>query len=119
MNIKFEKLTTDLLDTVFEWLAEPHMIEFWDNTQQHKDDIMNFVYNRPQTYFAGTTKYWVGIIDDKPYSFILSDILTKGDASLSQTQVINMSETGHTIAIDFGIGNKDYLGKGLAAATLS
>ena len=29
-----------------------------------------------------------------------------------------MPKHGHAISIDFGIGNKDYLGKGLATSTL-
>ncbi len=29
-----------------------------------------------------------------------------------------MSKSGHTITLDFGIGNKNFLGKGLASSTL-
>ncbi len=30
----------------------------------------------------------------------------------------NLSKSGHAISLDFGIGNKNYLGKGLASPTL-
>lgn len=76
-NIHFKKATLNHINIIFTWLAEPHMMEFWDNSQEHKDDILNFVHNRPQHYFAGTTKYWIGFINEEPYSFILSDIIKK------------------------------------------
>lgn len=119
MNITFQKASTSYIDTIFSWLTEPHMMEFWDNSQEHKDDILNFIQGKPQTYFAGTTQYWIGFIDKQPYAFVLSDILKKDQEDLSNTHLANMSETGHTIALDFGIGNKEYLGRGLAAPTLS
>ena len=33
MNIQFEKAELKHIDTIFEWLRQPHMMEFWDNTQ--------------------------------------------------------------------------------------
>lgn len=119
MNITFQKASTSYIDTIFKWLAEPHIREFWDNSQEHKDDILNFIHGKPQTYFAGTTQYWIGFINNEPYAFVLSDILQQDQADLSESHLANMSETGHTISLDFGIGNKEYLGRGLAAPTLS
>jgi RimJ/RimL family protein N-acetyltransferase len=119
MNIKFVKAAASHIDIIFNWLAEPHMMEFWDNSQEHKNDILNSIHSRPQTYFAGTTKYWIGLIDHDPYAFILSDILEKDQTDLSEAHRANMSKTGHTISLDFGIGNKEYLGQGLASQTLS
>jgi RimJ/RimL family protein N-acetyltransferase len=119
MNIKFQKASISYIDTIFSWLSEPHMMEFWDNSQEHKDDILNFIQGKPQTYFTGTTNYWIGFIDNQPYAFVLSDILKKDQEDLSQTHLANLSETRHTISLDFGIGHKEYLGRGLAALTLS
>lgn len=118
IKIHFTKAIQSHIDLIFSWLQEPHIQEFWDNSQDHKDDILNFIQGNPQTYFAGTTKYWIGLIDNEPYAFILSDILKKGQKDLSQVHLANMSETGHTVSLDFGIGNKKYLGRGLAAPTL-
>ena len=55
MKIHFERVTDAHLDTIFSWLAEPHIIEFWDNTQAHKDDILNFAEGRktPSSYADG------------------------------------------------------------------
>ena len=61
--------------TIFSWLTEPHMVEFWDNSQEHKDDISNFIHGRKQLYFTGTTKYFIGRIDNVPFAFILGDII--------------------------------------------
>ena len=93
------------------------MMEFWDNTQEHKDDIMNFIHGEKQHYFYGTTKYWIGSIEGELYCFLLSDILQK-DQELSDVHRENMSKSGHTIGLDFGIGNTKFLGRGLAAQTL-
>lgn len=117
-DIYFEKASLNHVDVIFRWLAEPHVMEFWDNSAEHKEDILNFIHGRKQHYFAGTTKYWVGYIDDEPYCFILSDILEKQQSDLSELHKKNMSQSGVAIALDFGIGSKKYLGKGLAAPTL-
>lgn len=47
MKIHFDKVTGPHLDHIFSWLREPQIImEFWDNTQMHKDDIVNFAKGR-------------------------------------------------------------------------
>ena len=33
MKIHFEKVKGAHLDTIFGWLLQPHIIEFWDNTK--------------------------------------------------------------------------------------
>jgi len=40
MNIRFEKVTEKHRKVVFEWLEEPNVKEFWDNSQTHKDDFL-------------------------------------------------------------------------------
>ena len=108
MNIHFEKATLAHQDIIFEWLEEPHMKEFWDNTQEHKDDILNFINGRKQHYFYGTTKYWVGFISLKPFCFLLSDELLADQEDLTELHRTYLSKTGGTISLDFGIGNKTF-----------
>jgi len=48
MNIHFEKANLSHIDIIFSWLAEPFVQEFWDNTEGHKDDILNFVHSRKE-----------------------------------------------------------------------
>lgn len=117
MNIHFEPASLEHRDLIFGWLQEPHIVEFWDNSQSHKDDILNFIHHRKQVYFYGTTRYWIGSIEDDPYSFLLSDILNDDDG-LSEAHRKHMSPTGHSLSLDFAIPDPRYLGKGLAALTL-
>ena len=42
MAITFEKAHFKHKDTIFNWLEEPHVKEFWDNTQAHKDESSYF-----------------------------------------------------------------------------
>lgn len=116
--IRFEKASYQHEKIIFEWLAEPHMQEFWDNSQEHKEDILNFIHGRKQHYFYGTTQYWVGFIEDEPFCFLLSDQLLAQQGDLSELAKKYLSKNGHTFSLDFGIGNKAYLEKGLAAPTL-
>lgn len=116
-QITFEKANAKHQDIIFKWLAEPYIQEYWDNSQEHKEDILNFIHGRKQQYFYGTTQYWVGYIDDEPFSFILSDQFLKNQ-NLSDIHRQYLSKTGHTIGLDFGIGNIAYLGQSLASPTL-
>jgi len=118
MNIRFEKASPFHEKMIFDWLEEPHMKEFWDNSQEHREDIANFIHGRKQHYFCGTTLYWVGFVDDQPFCFILTDQILLSEEELSDLYKAQLSKTGHTISLDFGIGNKAFLGKGLAAPTL-
>lgn len=119
-KIHFEKLKPQHLPIIFEWLNEPHMQEFWDNSQEHKDDIINFVNGRVKqsNYFDGIYTYWIGFIEGVPYSFLLTSEVIADEKCL-QIWKDNLSKTGKTYSIDFCIGNIKYLGKGLADTTLS
>jgi hypothetical protein len=48
VTLSFEKISLRHIDIIFNWLAEPFVQEFWDNTQGHKDDILNFVHGRKE-----------------------------------------------------------------------
>lgn len=117
-TIHFEKATLVHKDIIFEWLAEPHVREFWDNSQEHRDDIINFINGQKQHYFYGTTMYWVGYCDHQPFCFVLSDELSADQEDLTELHRAHFSKDGKTISLDFGIGTRDFLGKGLAAPTL-
>jgi RimJ/RimL family protein N-acetyltransferase len=119
MTIHFEKANKGHIDFIFKWLQEPHMMEFWDNSQEHKDDILNFVNNRkePSHYFHGIFTYWIGFYNHESYALIMtSEVIA--DQACPPLWESHLSSTGKTITLDFGIGNKKYLGKGLAAPTL-
>ncbi|MFV9936652.1 MAG: hypothetical protein AB8U84_05645 [Rickettsia endosymbiont of Haemaphysalis japonica] len=99
MNIHFEKANFTHKEIIFNWLEESHIKAFWDNSQEHKNDILNFITGRKQHYFYGTTNYWIGFINNEPFCFILSDSLEK-DHNLSDIQRKYLSKSGHTITLD-------------------
>lgn len=118
-KISFEKITLKDKNTIFQWLNEPHMQEFWDNSEEHKEDILNFIDGRkkPSNYFNGIFTYWIGIYDEIPFCLIMTSKVELDDECPPLWKEY-FSKTGNTYSLDFGIGNKELLGKGLAAPTL-
>lgn len=118
-NITFRKAQLPDKDMIFAWLDTPHMQEFWDNSQAHRDDIMNFMQGRkiPSDYFGGLFIYWLGCIDDEPYSLIMTHEENENTDPPEYFKPY-LSKAGKTLSLDFGIGNNKYVGKGLAASTL-
>lgn len=40
LNIKFQKALLDHSKHVLQWLEEPYIKEFWDNSPEHREDIL-------------------------------------------------------------------------------
>ncbi|MEN8236779.1 MAG: GNAT family N-acetyltransferase [Pseudomonadota bacterium] len=120
MKITFEKATHKHQQAIFNWLKEPHVQEFWDNTQAHKDDIINFMEGRkePSDYADGRYVYWVGLVDDQPYSLIMTIKMDLGEERV-QLKADHLSKIGKTYGLEYMIGDKRYIGKGLGAKTLA
>ncbi len=118
-QMSFEAMNKGHLDEVLSWLEQPHVKEFWDNSQAHKDDIKNFVEgrNEPSAYFKGTFSYWIGSIDQEPYCLLMTSLLSAKD-DLPEIWIENLSKENQTCSLDFCIGHLKYLGQGLAAKTL-
>ncbi len=119
MHIGFEKATAHHKEALFAWLGEPHVQEFWDNTQDHKEDILNFMGGRksPSSYCQGKYVYWITTADDVPFGLIMTIQETQKDP-IDEIKLEALSRTGHTYGIDYMIGNKEFLGKGYGALTL-
>jgi predicted acetyltransferase/RimJ/RimL family protein N-acetyltransferase len=119
MKIKFEKVTGAHLDTIFSWLLQPHIMEFWDNTQAHKDDIVNFAEGRktPSSYANGQYVYWIASLEDEAFA-ILMTIQETHKEDIGQEKLKRLSKTGHTYGLDYMIGNPKFFGKGYGSQTL-
>jgi RimJ/RimL family protein N-acetyltransferase len=119
MNINFEKANLSHIDNIFSWLKESHVQEFWDNSQSHKDDILNFVNGRkePSNYCNGLYTYWVGLINSEPYCLVMT-LQEKPEYDMPALKKAYLSKHGHTYSMDYMIGNPQYFGKGLGAKTL-
>lgn len=120
MNVHFEKANLGHVDIIFNWLAEPFIQEFWDNTQGHKDDILNFVHGRvePSSYLDGKYVYWIAHYDDHPFAMLMT-IQEIPEDHVDDIKQHYLSKTGNTYGIDYMIGDKNYFGKGYGAKTLS
>ena len=120
MRINFEKANVSHVDVIFSWLSEPFVQEFWDNTQGHKDDILNFVNGRKESsnYCDGKYFYWIASCDGHPFAMLMTIQETKED-HIDGIKLNHLSKTGNTYGIDYMIGDKNYFGKGYGAKTLS
>ena len=118
-KITFEKATTAHKEIIFSWLAEPHIQEFWDNTQEHKDDILNFMDGRkePSNYCDGKMVYWIASNNKEPFAMIMIEQYDH-NTPIDQEKLYRLSKIGHTYGLDYMIGNTEYLGKGYGAKTL-
>ena len=95
------------------------MLEFWDTSEEHKNDILNFmdVRKTPSDYCDGRYTYWIGLADGAPFSLIMAIIEYPGE-DRPQLKEEFISKTGSTYGLDFCIGNKYFHGQGLAAPTI-
>jgi RimJ/RimL family protein N-acetyltransferase len=118
-KFRFEVVKAHHKDLIFAWLIEPHMQEFWDNSPEHKEDIIIFINGRkrPSPYFDGIFTYWIGYVNEEPFCLLLTAEV-KVDERCPEVWRENISKIGLTYSIDYGIGNRNYLGKGLAAPAL-
>lgn len=119
MDIQFEKATLKHQKVIFKWLEKPHIKEFWDNSQGHKDDILIFMKGRKElsNYFGGINSYWVGLSNSQPYCLIMTHEENEG-TNPPEYYKPYMLKTGKTFGLDFCIGNRSFLGKKLGALTL-
>ena len=106
-KIQFEKASFKNEETIFSWLDEPHIKEFWDNSPEHRKDIRIFMDGRKEssTYFSGIFSYWIGIASNIPYSLIMTSE-EKDEPGVPEHFRPYLSITGKTIGLDFCIGNK-------------
>lgn len=119
MNIQFNKAKKENIDVILKWLKEPFIQEFWDNTQDHKNDILNFINGRiePSSYADGKYVYWIASCDGQPYAMLMTIKETPED-HLDDIKLYYLSKTGHTYGMDYMIGDKNYFGKGYGSKTL-
>lgn len=118
-KLTFEKVTFAYEETIFSWLAEPHVQEFWDNTQGHKDDILNFMSGRkePSNYCGGKYIYWIALDSGKPYAMLMT-IQERVKDGIGELKLSHLSKTGHTYGLEYMIGSTEHIGKGYGAKTL-
>lgn len=120
LEITFQKASLDHKVHVLKWLEEPHIKEFWDNSPEHREDILIFMKGRAESspYLNGIFDYWIGFVYDEPYCLLMTSEILPNQSDVPEVWKAHLSNSGKTFSIDFMIGNKKYLGKGLASPTL-
>ncbi len=118
--ITFERASLNFSNHVLQWLEEPHVKEFWDNSPEHREDILIFMNGRkePSPYWGGMFDYWIGFVNAEPYCLLMTSEILPTQSDLSEVWKSHLSKEGRTFSIDFMIGNKKYLGHGLGGPTL-
>lgn len=118
--IKFEKASLKFREAVLQWLEEPHVKEFWDNSPEHREDILIFMRGKKEKspYWDGMFDYWIGTIGGDPYCLLMTSEVSPTQPNLMESWKTHLSQKGRTFSIDFMIGNKNYLGQGLGGPTL-
>jgi len=119
-TLKFEKAQLKYLSEVTLWLDQPHVQEFWDNSPEHKQDILIFMTGRKDVspYFEGIFDYWIGSINNEPFCLLMTSEISIHASDLSYLWKSHLSTSGKTCSLDFMIGNLKFLGKGLGGITL-
>lgn len=120
LEIKFKRASVEYKQNVLRWLKEPHVKEFWDNSPEHRDDILIFMKGRkePSPYWNGIFDYWIGFVNDEPYCLLMTSEIKPAQSDLPTVWKTYLSKSGRTFSIDFMIGNREYLGRGLGGPTL-
>lgn len=52
-SIHFEKASLQHEGIIFQWLNEPHVQEFWDNSPVHRKDILIFLMVEKNSLLIG------------------------------------------------------------------
>ena len=111
-KIIFKKLDKENYKTLKEWWHSERVRKFWDNSPEMEEDVDNYVIKGQKTYYD----YYIGLYEGVPYALVMTSEQTKDDFYKYYKDYL--SKTGKTYAIDFMIGNDDFIGKHLSSITL-
>jgi RimJ/RimL family protein N-acetyltransferase len=111
-KIIFEKLDKERLPILKEWWHSERVRKFWDNSEEMEQDVDNYALKGEKTYYD----YYIGLYNGVPYALVMTSEQTKDD--FYEPYENYLSKTGKTYAVDFMIGNEDFVGKHLSSITL-
>lgn len=109
-KVTFTPTTATDQALLLRWLDKPHVREFWDNSEAHRQNMLNFLQGAKDQL-----DYYIGYWNETPYALLLTS-----DCTLDAPEEFRalLQQTGKTFSIDFTIGEENFLGKGLGAPTL-
>lgn len=108
-------------DLIHRWLKQDYIAEWihgvgLQSTLTGLEKWIDYpVQNKTTDRTLGLTQHWVGYDGETPFVYLLTSNVDKHSDSVyaSHTQ-----QTGSVITLDIFIGNTDYLGRGIAVATI-
>lgn len=116
-KITFRKaLKADDKELIKSWFKKPHLKGYWDNSEEIWDNFESYLKGQKSLY-----DYWICSYDKAPFALILTS--DASEPRLDQRQAPDhvvpwLEPEGMTWMIDFAIGEKSFLGKGLSSITL-
>lgn len=119
MKISFKPLTELYFLLLLQWLETPHVKAWWDRDINYTEDLVEEKYT---SYIEGyklengekkVINSYIIYVNNKPIGYI--QIYNAYDFT-RKVPLINLPES--LAAIDFFIGDIDYIGKGLGAEVL-
>jgi RimJ/RimL family protein N-acetyltransferase len=115
-KIIFRKAKKTDKKLIEEWFDEPHVKEFWDKGKK--------IWENCESYLDGQKErldYWICSYESKSFGLIMTSDAAEPDPRQTQTPdyfIPWIEPDGITLTLDFIIGERDFLGKGLASLTL-
>ena len=110
-KITFRKAKKTDKKLLKEWFHKEHVKKFWHHSSE--------MWGQCESYLDGDAHlldYSICSYDAKPYGLIITGDVSKSE---SRDPIVPWIETdGKTLTLDFMIGEKAFLGKGLAEITL-
>lgn len=103
MHITYQTLSVQNLSLLHLWLQESHVKEFWDDGDRTIEQV------RAHYFINDATQRYLFAIDGESIGYIQSYIIS-ADSSYAKF----CSENATVMGIDFFIGNRNFMGKGLA-----
>lgn len=111
-KITFKKIDKENYEILKEWWHSERVKQFWDNSKEMEEDVDNYVLKGQKSYYD----YYIGLYDGVPYALVMTSEQTEDDYYEYYKEYL--SKTGKTFAIDFMIGNENFVGKHLSSLTL-
>ncbi|MBS0604196.1 MAG: GNAT family N-acetyltransferase [Verrucomicrobia bacterium] len=115
-KITFKKAVKTDKKLIKSWFDKPHVKEYWDNSKEMWDNVESYLEGDKILF-----DYWICLYDKEPYGLIMTSDAAEPDPRTKKQLdyfIPWIEPEGTTLTIDFMIGEKAFLGKGLSDLTL-
>lgn len=110
--IDFCKVHKDMLPMLKEWFQKPYIQEYWGTDNYTWNNLVNNIIHGKKDLFD----YWIANYEKEPFALLLTTDANEGEP---EHLLPFVEKIGKTITLDIMIGNENFLGKGLAAKTIT